>query len=536
MPISPQITITPEDLVFKSFDITAVSKTSSTATYTATGHTFSAGDIVSVTGIAPDGYNGSFTITSIATNTFTVANTTNATITTATGNAYWADNTEYSYETNNYAYQTNSADVVDLTAAIDANATAAYNAAISAQADATAAQASASTAYSTAVAANTAASTAQSTADGKNKVTYSTSAPGSTSNVVGDIWYQYGSSGVNNGRIIAQYSGAGGTSWTQTTISGLVVANIDAGNITTGTLAVAVGITGTDGNFSLDAVTGAIVATKATITGTVNAKSGYFGDGTNGYSISSSGLTGIGSGVIIGGQIQTSTGNEAVVLDGSTNAIRFKSGGSYVGNIVPLNVGGSAYGLLMHYGATPDGSGGTRPQMYIGSGNCSISANTTNVIGVATSGVSISAGGGLSISGSGGTAISNTLTYPGIATGSGSTMVVVTTGSRVAYTTSSERFKQDIKYITTNGWLNKVLAMKPITYKTSKDFTTPGEPNETQIGFLAEDINDIGGGLETTVVLDPLGDPFSLSYDRLTVFLMLAIKELKAEINELRGQ
>jgi len=127
------------------------------------------------------------------------------------------------------------------------------------------------------------------------------------------------------------------------------------------------------------------------------------------------------------------------------------------------------------------------------------------------------------------------MNYSGIATGSGSTMVVVTTGSRVAYTTSSERFKEQIEYINTTGWLDKVLQMQPITYKTSEDFTVEGEPNEEQIGFLAEDIYDIGGGLDKAVVLDPLGDPFSLSYDRLTVFLTLAIKELKAEIDQLKG-
>ena len=115
-------------------------------------------------------------------------------------------------------------------------------------------------------------------------------------------------------------------------------------------------------------------------------------------------------------------------------------------------------------------------------------------------------------------------------------MVVVTTGSRIAFTTSSERFKQDIDYVTTDGWLDKVLAMKPITYRTNTDFTTEGEPNETQIGFLAEDIYDLGGGLEKAVILDPLGDPFSLAYDRLTVFLTLAIKEMEARIKKLEGK
>ena len=114
-------------------------------------------------------------------------------------------------------------------------------------------------------------------------------------------------------------------------------------------------------------------------------------------------------------------------------------------------------------------------------------------------------------------------------------MVLVTTGSRIAIVTSSERFKEQIKYTNSTGWLDKVMQMRPITYKTSEDFTTADEPNETQVGFLAEDIYDLGGDFEKAVVLDPLGEPFSLSYERLTVFLTLAIKELKAQIDQLKG-
>lgn len=82
--------------------------------------------------------------------------------------------------------------------------------------------------------AQSAANAAQSTANGKNTVYYSTSAPGSTPNTAGDIWFQY-SSGI----IVAQFSGAGGTSWTSTTIGNAVIANLDAGKITTGILNVA---------------------------------------------------------------------------------------------------------------------------------------------------------------------------------------------------------------------------------------------------------------------------------------------------------
>ena len=76
--------------------------------------------------------------------------------------------------------------------------------------------------------------TAQTTANGKNKVTYSTSAPGSTANTAGDIWWQYA-----GGVIIGQWTGAGGTTWTQNTIGNAVIANLDAGKITTGFLSVA---------------------------------------------------------------------------------------------------------------------------------------------------------------------------------------------------------------------------------------------------------------------------------------------------------
>jgi hypothetical protein len=285
-----------------------------------------------------------------------------------------------------------------------------------------------------------------------------------------------------------------------------------------------------NGTFFVNAA-GSLVAQNVYVKGAVLGTSGYFGNASNGWQIDSSGITGIGSGYIAGGAIQgttvtggivqTSTGSSAVSMVGSNNSLTFKNAGTNVGHILPL----SSNGVLTHYGATADSSGGTFPQMYVGSSNVSMFASSTIGIGIAT-------GTGVSINGN--TALNNQTTYPGVATGAGTSMVVVTTGSRVAIVTSSERFKEQVKYISTTGWLDKVMQMKPITYKTSEDFTTEGEPNETQIGFLAEDIYDIGGDLEKAVILDPLGDPFSLAYDRLTVFLMLAIKELKAEIDTLK--
>jgi hypothetical protein len=414
----------------------------------------------------------------------------------------------------------------------DAAAAQAVADATAAQTAAAAAQASATTAYDTAVAANTAASTAQATANGKNKVTYSTVAPGSTANAAGDIWFVYGTSGPNNGRVIAQYMGAGGTSWTQTTVSGLVVANIDAASITTGTLAVALGITGTGGNFSVNAVTGALVATSATITGAVNALSGYFGTSTNGYSITSTGLVGVGSGVIIGGQIQTSSGNEAIIMNGSANAIQFKAAGSVVANMVPLVAGGSAYGLLMHYGATPDPSGGTRPQIFIGSGNISMFAASGVGIGISNS-IGINMNGG-----SAGTAISGpfdvngTMRYPGATSASGSTLVLVSTGSRVGFVSSSRKTKKNITPLVPGGYLDKVLSLEPSSFDWLEQ---PDDmPYRRNYGLMAEDTYEIPE-ISSVVNLDQDGEPITISYDRLTPFLVMAIKELTARLEALGG-
>jgi hypothetical protein len=114
-------------------------------------------------------------------------------------------------------------------------------------------------------------------------------------------------------------------------------------------------------------------------------------------------------------------------------------------------------------------------------------------------------------------------------------MVLVTTGSRIAYVSSSERFKTEIQPIDETGWLNKIANLKPITYYLDPDFAYPGDPVKLESGFLAEDIAEVEG-LETVIVNDLLDEPFSISYDRLTTYLVLAIKEIKTELDQLKGK
>ena len=353
-------------------------------------------------------------------------------------------------------------------------------------------------------AAQSAATAAQTTADGKNKIYRQGTTPTGTFSV-GDLWFN-----TSNDNAISRWDGS---TWVANTLGNNALASISANKITAGTIDASV-ITVSNinaGNISTGTLAAARIAA-----GSLDASKITAGTITA-TQISSSYVY---AGTIAAGNITTGTLSATVSLSavsGTIGGFTLSSSSIYSGTNLVIETTGQISGgnsSTIFYGFANIGGGAATGERLIVAGdsvfNGKISTITSSFVGQ--------------------------MNYSGIATGSGSTMVVVTTGSRVAYTTSSERFKEQIQYINTTGWLDKVLAMQPITYKTSEDFTFEGEPNEEQIGFLAEDIYDIGGGLEKAVVLDPLGDPFSLSYDRLTVFLMLAIKELKAEIDTLKGE
>ena len=106
-------------------------------------------------------------------------------------------------------------------------------------------------------------------ANGKNQVHYSTSGP-SGSGTDGDIWFQTDGSG----NVLYQYILKSGT-WTNSPITNSVIASLDAGKITTGTLTSIAIYAGSSGQFQVSAA-GALVATNATISGSVTASSGSF--------------------------------------------------------------------------------------------------------------------------------------------------------------------------------------------------------------------------------------------------------------------
>ena len=294
---------------------------------------------------------------------------------------------------------------------------------------------------------DTAISAAQASANGKNTVHYSTSVPGNTENIVGDIWWKYGFtravsnkalttnvatlttdsahglsvgtqvkiSGINstfNGTytvdsvptattftyartatnvassavsptgtllysddiITGQWVGDGGTTWRSTTIGNLVIANIDAGKITTGYLDVAGAVrittsataSGTGGftprieinSNGFYAYNGSVATVSITNTGTavfsgtVNASGGSF----TGYV--TAGTARIGAGVQTGkngiyinannywyddGTFKTGTGTSSITYD-ETGALTIGAGTAIAGITASVLAAGASEG------------------------------------------------------------------------------------------------------------------------------------------------------------------------------------------------
>ena len=86
-------------------------------------------------------------------------------------------------------------------------------------------------------------------------------------------------------------------------------------------------------------------------------------------------------------------------------------------------------------------------------------------------------------------------------------------------TNSDRRLKENIKTIT--HALDKVMQLEGVSYNK-----IDGDRNE--IGLIAQDVEDI----VPEVVID--GDYKSISYGNITALLIEAIKDLKAEIEELK--
>jgi hypothetical protein len=104
---------------------------------------------------------------------------------------------------------------------------------------------------------------------------------------------------------------------------------------------------------------------------------------------------------------------------------------------------------------------------------------------------------------------------------------ILATGTVTAMT--STKYKSNISDI--NNALDRITRLHGVTFNWNReDYAEMKFPTKRQVGFLAEEVNDI----VPEVVLEDKDGPLAVDYGRLTAVLVEAVKELKAENEELR--
>jgi len=444
------------------------------------------------------------------------------------------------------------ADAADAAAAASASATAAAAAAATAQADAVIALAEATLAYNEAI--GSLQPSADTIVNASNQITaingtgitiYSGSSASSGARVVlnslGLAAYGPGSSvnvtGASGNGTTVTYTASGHSFAVVVAGSTFTVANTTTGGLTdsngvaegaslaisstTGNAVFSGSVTGSSiiggtlniaGNAIIDSA-GLLTATGATIQGTINAGAGYFGSLSNGWSINSTGLVGVGTGTIV-----TSTGVNAIVLSSTDNAIGIKSGGSYAGWIGSIGSGA----ILIHYGTSPSSVAYPRAAMsstaatLSGTASSGYSANTdgSNTIAGTTRffnsiqvDQSITAGSAGSLfeflSSSGNVRVSQTYAQAV----SGRAMQISSAGL-YGTTASTRRKKHDISSYTIDS-----AALLNLDVKTFKYIPEIDAAQDVQYGFIAEEAQELG--LDELIQYDSTGVPDYFAYEKL---------------------
>ena len=263
-------------------------------------------------------------------------------------------------------------------------------------------------------------------------------------------------------------------------------------------------------------------------------------DATNGnVSITGASFT---SGTIYGGSLNIN-GNCVINTSGFLTATGATitgtitaTSGSFTGSVYASSgtIGGFTLGGgYLNYGSTYLYSSGSAGFAMVDPSR-GISVNSISVTGTAIGSISTSGGifagstSSSSIATSGGVNIGSTIYANSLGTGTGLSVVQVQTGGNTGYlkvNTSARRFKKNIIPIDATGYSSIIDAVTPVTYDE-----IDGPDNAKLPGFIAEDLAEVKG-MESVVVYNNEGETMGIAYDKISVMIMLALKELKQQIN-----
>lgn len=113
----------------------------------------------------------------------------------------------------------------------------------------------------------------------------------------------------------------------------------------------------------------------------------------------------------------------------------------------------------------------------------------------------------------------------GSLTGSGTRAVYSTSGGTLTNTSSSRRYKENIRDLSDCSW---IFALKPVMF----DWIDNRDENN-QIGLIAEDVYAVNPVLAFT---DKNGVPEGVHYERLGIPLLVEVQKLRSEVDDLRRQ
>jgi hypothetical protein len=429
-------------------------------------------------------------------------------------------------------------------AALDAEVAAADAAAAAAVVTANAAAATAGAAQSTANTALANAATAYSAAIGSLQPSANTIVNASnqmTAIAANGITVYSGSSASSGARVVLNSTGlagfnSGGTatfSVSASTGAAVFSGSVTGATITGGTLNIA-------GNAIIDA-SGLLTATGATITGTINATAGYFGTVSNGFSISSTGLVGVGAGTIVGGAISGTTFTNGSTFSVTSAGVLTATSGTIGGFTLSASSIFSSTNLVIQTSGTI--TGGNSSTIFYG---------FANIGGGAVTGERLIVAGTSALNGNtgvlGNLSVTNSATFGAITqqfeflSSTGNVRVASTYGNAVSgrsmqisssglygTTASTRRKKHEIESYSIDSAALLNLDVKTFKYNPDID-----EAQSVQYGFIAEEAQELG--LDELIQYDSTGVPDYFAYEKLPIFLLQLIKELKAEIDTLKGE
>jgi hypothetical protein len=105
--------------------------------------------------------------------------------------------------------------------------------------------------------------------------------------------------------------------------------------------------------------------------------------------------------------------------------------------------------------------------------------------------------------------------------------VLINSSNKLGTTTSSKRFKEEIKPMDKAS--EALLALKPVTFRYKKEIDPAGT---SQFGLVAEDVEKVSPDL---VVRDKEGKPYSVRYDQVNAMLLNEFLKANRKVQELEA-